>query len=379
MPRSAKTLALALSTIAALGLSACASKPLANEAAAASTEPTSTADASAAPAAPTSDAAAPAPEAVSCNQALLQGRYRWVRMARNTLEGMSCNTALWLDSVLGDAPDQRAAAKTSGRLDTTVTYSEFSGTDARVRLNVRIPLPNLERRLSAFIGREEESSFIQDRPEAQNLNDQFAGFQGNDQFLAGLGYSLPGSERFQSSLRVGVRNLRSPRVFAQYRLYYSPYADDVNLVYLRGTPFWNSDDGFGVTSGIEYNRYLGPTRLYRASTSGTISEKTEGLNWVVSSMLYQDLQRGRGIAPELFIRGETDEPEPLREYGVRVTYRQPILENNLFARLAPGYSWPRENPNLKREGSANILLGLELPFGRTQNSGPDADPAAQRK
>lgn len=327
----------------------------------------------AAEAAPPAEAAAAVPaltssaapaEPLLCQQSEGRGRYAWLRMAHQKLEGYSCNTALWLDGMLGDTPNAEAASKAHGQLDVSGTYSQFSGTDSRVRFRVRIPLPNLERRLSAFVGRGDEESFIQDRPEAQALNDQFSSFQGNEEFLAGLGYSVPGGKRLQTSFRLGVRNLRRPGVFTQARFFYSPYADDVNLVYLRSTPFWNSNDGFGITNGVEYNRFVSPSRLLRISSSGTISEKTEGLSWVASSVLYQDLKRGRGLAPELFIRGETDEPEPLQEYGLRLTYRQPIFDEGLFARLAPGYSWPRENPDLPREGSYNVLLGLELPFGR---------------
>lgn len=343
-----------LTLVVVIGLSGCASRGRPVEVAA----PGQPAVLGEAPA-----AAAAAPEPVLCQQTPGRGRYAWLRMAHSKLEGYSCSTALWLDSMLGDTPNAEAARKASGQIDTAVTYSEFSGSDVRVRLRVRIPLPNLEKRLSAFIGRDDEENFIQDRPEAQSLNDQFASFQGNQEFLAGLGYSAPGGKRLQTSFRVGVRNLRRPGLFTQARLFYSPYADDVNLISLRSTPFWNSNDGFGITNGLDYNRFLSPTRLFRISSSGTVSEKTEGLNWVVSSVLYQDLRQGRGLAPEIFVRGETDEAEPLKEYGLRVVYRQPIFDEGLFARIAPGYSWPRDDPALPRNGSYNLLLGVELPFG----------------
>jgi hypothetical protein len=63
------------------------------------------------------------------------------------------------------------------------------------------------------------------------------------------------------------------------------------------------------------------------------------------------------------VRGASDEPEPLYEYGVRTILREPFFKRRLFAELVLGYSWPRLDPALEREGSAGVTFGLELPFG----------------
>lgn len=317
-------------------------------------------------------AASPTPPAAAAESASVQpcprdegnARYAWLRTAHRSLMGLSCGTGVWLDDLFGDAPNPDAGRQTYGLLDTSAAYSQFSHTDLRLRLSVHIPLHNLQNRLSAFFGRDDEKSFVQDTPEVQSLNQQFSRFQNNDEFLAGLGYALPSGERLQSSVRVGVRNIRKPRLFAQTRLFYAPYVDTRNLVYLRATPFWNSRDGFGITTGAEYNRFLSPSRLFRLSSEGTISEESVGFEWLVSGIVYQDLKQGRAIAPQVFVRGQTDAPVPLREYGVLVTYRQPLIDKNLYGRLVPGYSFPRDNPALRRKGSYSILLGFELPFGQ---------------
>jgi hypothetical protein len=134
-------------------------------------------------------------------------------------------------------------------------------------------------------------------------------------------------------------------------------------VYLRGTAFWTNQQGFGTNVGFDYTRVLSERFLLRAAEVGTISEKTEGLDWFSGLILYHNLREERGIAYELLIRGQTDEPEPLYEYGGRVVYRHPLLPKRLYGELLAGYSWPRIDPALDREGSAQVGISLEMPFG----------------
>lgn len=277
-----------------------------------------------------------------------------------------CRAALWLDGLFGDDSNIEAARRTHGYVDTSYTYSQFEGTNLRTRLRVRFELPNLKNRTSAFLGREDEDSFIQDRSEGFALRSQFPRIDDREEWLAGLGYSLPDSERLQTDIKVGASNLRQPRVFLRARLHYNIYADERDLIYLRVSPFWRTRDGVGVTTGLDYNRILLPKLLLRATEVATISKSTEGLDYLSALILYENLRDERAIAYQLFARGDTGAPEPLYEYGTRTTYRHPLLPRQLYAEAIVGYSWPRTDPYEKRRGSYEVGIGLELPFGGKQ-------------
>lgn len=279
----------------------------------------------------------------------------------------SCRAALWLDGLFGDRDDLEAAKRTHGYLETSVSHSEFDGTDFRTRLRVKFELPNIKQRLSAFIGREDEDDFVRDRSEGFALRSQFPRVEDQDEWLAGLGYSLPDSRRLRSSVKVGAASLRDPRVFVQGRLHYTVYSDPDDVLYTRLTPFWNSRVGFGVTSAIDYSHVLTPSLLARWSNVGTVSEKTEGMNWLSAVILYQNLREQRAIAYEGFVRGETEAPEPLYEYGARAIYRHPLVMNRLYGEFVLGYSFPRTDPTLPREGSYQVGFGIELPFGSAED------------
>jgi hypothetical protein len=284
--------------------------------------------------------------------------------ASELLQETGCRAALWLDGLFGDHAHAEAAKNTHGYIETSVAYSEFNGFKSRTRLRVRFELPNLKERLSAFVGREDEDDFVRGRTEAFALRSQFPRIDDREEWLAGLGYALPDTERLQTSFRVGAASLSNPRVFVQGRLHYNLYADNNDLIYIRATPFWRTRDGVGLTLGLDYSRVLAEKLLLRLANTGTQSSSSDGVNWLTALILYQNLREQRALAYELFIRGETDAAEPLQEYGARTIYRQPLIPKKLYGEFIVGYGWPRTDPTLPREGSYEVGFGIELPFGQ---------------
>jgi hypothetical protein len=288
--------------------------------------------------------------------------------ARQMLEEQTCSAALWLDGLFSpNTGDVAAARRTRGVLELSNVYSQFEGFDSRARLHVEVDLPTMKNRLSAFVGRENDEDFVRGRTEASELRATFPTLNDQNQWLAGLGYSLPNQRNLQTSLRAGVRGLGPPTAFLQGRARYTLYSDDNDVAYITTTPFWNTRDGFGITQSFDYSHVLSRRHLLRWYSVGTLSERSVGLNWRNSAILYHNLEYKRGLAYEAFIRGETDEPEPLYEYGSRVLFRHPFMKQRLFAEWALGYSFPRTDPNKPREGSASVGLSIELPFGEPED------------
>lgn len=281
-----------------------------------------------------------------------------------TMEETTCAAALWLDGLFGEPLNLDTARKTSGFLESSVNWSEYKDWDQRTRFRVRFKVPNLKNRVSAVFGRDNENDVVRDRAEGFAVRSALPQIAEDDSWLAGLGYSFPGTARFKSDFRVGAAGLTNPRVYVQQRARFIAYADEEDLFYLRGTGFWTSRQGFGVTAGIDYSHVLTKTLLLRVTDVGTVSEKTVGLDWFSGIILYQNLREERAMAYELLIRGQTDEPEPVYEYGGRVVYRHPLMPKRLYVEFLAGYSWPREDPAEKREGSAQAGISVEIPFGQ---------------
>ncbi|MGH8442303.1 MAG: hypothetical protein ACRETF_05310 [Nevskiaceae bacterium] len=280
-----------------------------------------------------------------------------------TLQETVCGASLWFDGLFGQR-DLKAARTAHGRFEVSTANSEFEGEETRVRFDARVQLPALKRRLSAFIGRDDEDDVARDRSEGLGLRSQANALNEAEDWFAGLGYQLKDSWGVRSEFRVGVRDVGHPTAFVQLRNTFVAYEDDDNQVTVRLTPFSNTVDGAGVTTGVDFDHALAPTRLARWGSIATYAEETPGTVWRSAFLVYQSLADYRAIAVETFVRGASGAPEPLYEYGVRTIFREPFFQRRLFAELVVGYSWPRVDPALEREGSFGVTFGLELPFGK---------------
>ena len=282
--------------------------------------------------------------------------------ASDAVQETVCGAALWFDGLFGER-DLASARGAHGRVEISTEHSEFEGADARVRFDATVDLPALQNRLSAFVGRDNEDDIAQDRAEGLGLRSQADELNRVEDWFAGLGYRLENEWGIRSQLRVGVRGVAHPEGFVQLRNSATLYEDDDDRVHLRLTPFVNTVDHHGVTAATYVDRALSLTRLLRWGSIATVAEERSGMQWRTALILYQGLRQQRAIAFEAFERGDTAAPVPLVEYGARAIYRQPLFDARLFAELVLGYSWPRVDPALEREGSAGITAGLELPFG----------------
>lgn len=280
-----------------------------------------------------------------------------------------CGAALWFDGLFGER-DLASARSAHGRVELSTAHSEFEGEEVRVRFDMSVDLPAFERRLHAFVGRDNEDDIAQDRAEGLGLRSQVSQLDRVEDWFAGLGYRLKDDWNIRSEVRVGVRGLAHPEAFAQLRNNFLAYEDDNDRIQLRATPFVNNLDGLGFTARADFDHALTLTRLLRWDSIATIAEDISGMQWRTAVVLYQNLRRLRAIAFEAFERGVTTAPVPVVEYGARAIYRQPFFDGRLFGELVVGYSWPRVDPVLDREGSAGVTAGIELPFGARGTPAP---------
>jgi hypothetical protein len=286
--------------------------------------------------------------------------------ARRKLYETLCGAALWFDGLFGERNyvNEASARGASGRLEISALNSEYEGTKFRARGNVRIDFPNLDRRWNAFIGRDDEDDFIRDRSEGMALRSQFLDFADENRWLAGLGYSLPGTYKQRTDFRVGGKLGHEPEIFVQGRYRRNFFINERNLFHFRETAFWTNRDGFGATTSFDFDHVVKRTMLLRWGNIGTVSEATDGLDWRSAILLYQSLHNGKALAYEVFIRGETANEVPLKEWGARGVYRHPLMHRDWLAgEFVLGYSWPRFELVDPRKGSLTVGLGVEILVG----------------
>ena len=277
-----------------------------------------------------------------------------------------CGAALWFDGLFGEEQHPAAAEDSSGRLEFSLAYSERDGAKFRTLFNARLRIPNLENKVEAFFGRDNDQEFVQGRNEGLALRPLFLNIDTEDHWVAGLGYGLPGSYKQKTDFRVGLSGgVRTPETFAQGRFRRNWFIGDKGLIHFREIAFWTNREGFGATSVLDFDRILSPTRMFRWGNIATNSQDTHAWSWRSAFLLYQNLGERKAIAYEAYVRGETQAEVPLNEYGARTIYRRGLKSRPwLYGEFVVGYSWPRWELDEERKGSAAVAVGLEVLFGR---------------
>ncbi len=283
--------------------------------------------------------------------------------SRRLLAETFCGATLWFDGLFGE-PDIENARAVSGRVELSTIYTEAYGNEPRARLRLKYDLPNLDKRVNLFLGRDDRDDFVQGRQKGFAIRSSVFGVETQDRWLAGLGYSPPGRWQERLDFRVGARVSSAPEAFVQGRLRRNVFVGEQAVWRLREVVFYENRDGFGSTSSADFDYVLRRTLLFRWGTVGTVSEVTDGLDWRSATLLYQNLGSRSALAYELFLRGSTGAEIGVREYGARTVYRRPLTRDWLYGEIIGGYTWPRESLDEQREGSALIGFGLELLFGR---------------
>jgi len=288
--------------------------------------------------------------------------------SRRLLAETFCGATLWFDGLFGGSPDVTSARAVSGRLELSGLHTDFRGFDQKARLRLNYELPNLERRVRLFLGRD-DPELIADRQEGFAIRSSVFGLEDREEWLAGLGYRPPGRFLKRVDFGVGARVKMSPEVFVQARYRQNFFLGRNDVWRLRETVFYENRDKFGSTTSLDWDRVLRQDLLARWGNVGTISGGTEGLEWRSALVLYHNLRRSRAIAGEVFWRGATGADVRLREYGARGIYRQPLYRKRgelpfFYGDLIAGYTWPREEKDEPREGSLMLGVGFELLFGQ---------------
>ena len=365
-----RLVALLLALGAALCGTACAgrhrpaTRPAAPSAAAAAP-----AESSAAPAqtAAGESAAPPAPKRSSLHAICHQGapdNELMLDETRRRIAETFCGATLWFDGLFGGRPNVVNARSVSGRIELSNIYTEADGMQPRARLHLNYDLPTLKHRVNLFLGRDEGTDFVHDRPEGVAIRSSVFGLETEDRWLAGLGYSPPGRWAERLDFRVGGRLSTAPEAFVQGRLRRNVFIGDRSVWRFRETVFYENRDGLGSTTSADFDRILTRDLLFRWDAVATFSEATKGVDWRTATVVYQNLLNSSAIAYEAFMRGATDSEVGVREYGARAVYRHTLTRQWLYGELIGGYTWPREKRDQPRAGSALVGVGVELLFGR---------------
>lgn len=289
----------------------------------------------------------------------------WIdRMHRNTFNAI-WRSAMHVDQWFGATADEPAYMETQGSIAPSLLYDEFDGFQPRLRFHVEVPLPQLNGRFQAFLGRVNPDEYVTERrPQSGAFPRQYGPVEEDATFL-GIRYRQPRQgSHFEANAGLRIRSPLDPFVKASY-LFISGDTEHT-MVRFRETAFWENSEKLGFTSSVDIERVLQDAWLLRWAMSGTISQRTEGVRGYTAFTVLRGLPNRQALAAELFSAGELDADVPIGDFGLKLAYRRSIVRDWLVLETRVSLTFPKDLPEQTREATWGVGVGLEMFFGTSE-------------
>jgi hypothetical protein len=302
-----------------------------------------------------SETSAPQPSSSTVESSSSEGA---MEATRTSVREFVLALARRIDSWFGPVPFEEGGGRvTDGQINFELYYNEDGKFNPNLRFKANLRLPNMERRTYAFIGRDNPSDVVADRPDdltRQNkaLSDQ----PGDKQLFAGLG--RPVGKNFD--MRLGVRGGLKP--FAQARFWHQWLLSPVQVLDFRQTTFADPDAKLGSTTALSYAMALRPTLALRWLSSTTVTQQDPHFNWASNIGLYKDFGAQRQATMEVQMYGTIRGDVPITDYGLQGTWEQPVYRDWLLGQILVGRFWPRKDVTDVRQGRWVGGLYLKMRF-----------------
>lgn len=292
----------------------------------------------------------------------------WIDRTQRFFHDTIWRSARRIDAFFGPVHDQWRYEQTSGSVAPALLWDESGGWHQQLRFRVNLPLPRMDERFAAFIGRVNPDEYVTERAEPSGAFPRQYGPVEDDQTLFGISYREPQHQgwRFDGGAGVRVRMPLDPYLKAGYA--YERGTPQTLLFSARETVFWQNSERLGLTSRVDLARFFGERWLVRSTVSGTVSQEAEGLRGYATLMALRPLPFRRAVALEIGLYGETDAPVPLREYALKAAYRQSIVRDWLVLELRTSIGYPKDFPGQPRAPSWGLGVGFEMYFGTDEFS-----------
>lgn len=292
----------------------------------------------------------------------------WIDRTQRWVYTSVWRSAMRIDGLFGPVGEQWRYEQTNGSITPAMLWDEFDGWQPQLRFRVNLPLPRLDERFGAFIGRVNRDEYVTEREEESGSLPRQYGVVDDDQTIFGIAYREPWRQGWRFSGGGGVRVSLPPDPYLKGSFIYETGNPRRLLLNLRETVFWQNSERLGITSRIDLARLFGERWLVRSTASATVSQESEGMRGYATLLALRSLRGRRALAGELFLTAETDAEVPVRDYGVKLAYRQSLARSWLVLELRTSLTWPRELTVQSREPSLGVGVGMEMYFGTDEFS-----------
>ncbi|MBV8806697.1 MAG: hypothetical protein JO042_16685 [Sinobacteraceae bacterium] len=290
-------------------------------------------------------------------------RWHWLDETRQKVYDTLWHTAMRVDRWFGSTEPESEYKNVYGSIAPAVLWDQHYGFSEPFRFNVNLPLPAIDNRLHAYVGRFDPNELVSESSEPSGAFRRQYGPVTQDQTLFGLAFHQPPKQGGYFDAGAGIRVSLPLDPYLKGSYVYDRGTSESGLFTLRETGFWQHSQGFGVTSRTDFERIFELKWLARWTGSVSLSQKTEGVSWWSAADLMRGFPNRRAIAFELESDGQTDAPVPLHNYGGKFAYRRSVIRKWLIMEVRTSMSWPKDFPWQHRKASPGVGVGFEMLLG----------------
>lgn len=280
----------------------------------------------------------------------------WLELARQRVSQRLCDQIEQLDLFFGNMHYEDEYPRSFVRIRNTISWSNDSGNVVKLYPHVKanIRLPALENRFNLLISddAEDEDSLSTAQEDITFDDDQ------KNRVSTALRWIANQTDRMQINVDAGFRGL-DPFVRGRYRHRWSLSADQD--IHTLQEFFWKNSEQFGERTEVNYDHKLSPLFLFRARTTATFSEVSQGVDWTQQFNLVQKLDALRAITYTAALSGYTRPDFLTDNYGLNARYRKDIYHGWLFAEIETHVNWPAQ---FYRDTTQTIIFRLEAQLGK---------------
>ena len=290
----------------------------------------------------------------------------WVDTTHSYIYNRLWQSAMRLDGLTGSQEPAETYQKLNGSITPAVLWDQFRGFQTKLRFRVNVPLPQLNDRFKAVIGRVDPDEFIKESAEQSGAIARQYGPATEDETVFGLSYR--GGPRSDDGFGLGagvrIRSPLDPYVKADYTKSHGTPAQ--LQIIARQTIFWEQSEHAGVTSRLDLNHFLSEQALMQFSVAGTLSQRSDGLRGFAAGTLLKSLSDDRALVMSLGLDFETRAAVSLHEFGGAVAYRRRFYRDWLILETRSSLTWPKEVVGAARTASWGVGVGVEMLIGTTR-------------
>jgi hypothetical protein len=164
-----------------------------------------------------------------------------------------------------------------------------------------------------------------------------------------------------------------PGAFTRLRLRWAFPVRDLFLTRFATSGFWRTDTRLGTSADLHLERPLRQGAVARLSSQATLTQVSNGLEWVSEAAVIVGLGRRSAASVQAGLRGATGDVRDVERYRVSTRLRRAFLRRWLYFELEPEVYWPW-TPERGRHATWAVTTRLEVQFHGPEPVKPAPEP-----